>query len=101
MSIQKMCNFILKLILLGIPVLAFAVDRNVGLGGVATTLMDPVHLASNFLHAACYIIGGAFLFASIIKYFEHRRSPMMVTMSTIVFLLIAGLVLIAIPLFTS
>ena len=99
---EKMRNLILKIIVLSmLPVLALAaVKDDVGLGGVAHSLMDPVNLASGFLHGTCFLIGGAFLFASIVKYIDHRRSPTMVPMSTIVFLIVAGLVLIAIPLFT-
>lgn len=72
--------------------------KSLGIGTVATNLMDPVSVMADFLHSACVLVGGAFLFASIIKYFEHRRSPTMVPMSTVVFLLIAGLVLISLPL---
>lgn len=74
-----------------------AVAANVGVGGMATGLMDPVSVVADFLHSACILIGGAFLFASIVKYREHRRSPTMVPMSTVVFLVVAGLFLVAIP----
>jgi hypothetical protein len=68
-----------------------------GFGGVAENLLEPVGLASDFLGSACLILGGSFLFASIIKYVEHRRSPLMVPISTVIFLLVAGLVLILLP----
>lgn len=79
------------------PVIAFA-DNSLSLGKVASNLMDPVTVVMDFVHTACVIIGGAFLFASLIKYIEHRRSPTMVPISTVMFLLIAGLLLIALPL---
>jgi hypothetical protein len=69
-----------------------------GIGGVANNLMDPVTMFYKFITSGCILIGGGFLFASVIKYFEHRRSPLMVPISTVVFLLIAGLILIALPL---
>lgn len=71
--------------------------RSIGLGGVANNMMEPVSLLSDFVSAACFVIGGGFLFASIIKYVEHRRSPLMVPISTVVFLFIAGLLLIGLP----
>lgn len=75
--------------------------KDVGFGGVAKSLMEPTSLAKDFLHVACFIIGAAFVFASIVKYIEHRRSPTMIPLSTVFFLLVSGLVLIAIPIFTK
>ena|SRR3990167_3278240 len=68
-----------------------------GLGGVAQNLMDPVEFFSDFVYTGCIVIGSSFLFASLIKYFEHRRSPLMVPISTVVFLLIAGILLLLLP----
>lgn len=86
-----------------VPVMALAANRNanVGLGGMANSLMGPVGVATSFMHGACFLVGGAFLFASIVKYVDHRRSPTMVPFSTVVFLIVAGLMLLGIPLFTS
>jgi hypothetical protein len=73
-----------------------------GLGGVARNMTSgPVSFASTFLNAGCFVIGSSFLFASVVKYNEHRRSPLMVPISTVVFLLIAGLILVGIPILTS
>ena len=68
-----------------------------GFGGVAEELMAPVGLMADFTYSACIVVGASFLFASLIKYIEHRRSPLMVPISTPVFLLIAGLVLVLMP----
>ena len=68
------------------------------LGSIADNLMNPVGVMSSFVSSGCILIGGAFLFASIIKYVEHRRSPLMVPISTVIFLLFAGLLLIVLPL---
>lgn len=68
-----------------------------GLGGVAGNMMEPVTLFSDFVDTGCLVIGLGFLFASIIKYVEHRRSPLMVPISTVVFLLIAGIILLILP----
>lgn len=92
-----MRNILTKIIGLTLfPNLTFAA-QSVGFAMVADSLMDPVNIAGSFLNSACFLIGGAFLFASIIKFFEHRRSPTMVPISTIVFLLVAGLILLLLP----
>jgi len=96
-----MRNLLLKILMLTlVPGLALSA-KPVGIGGVANSLMEPVGLATNFLHSGCYLIGAAFIFASFVKYMDHRRSPTMVPISTVIFLIIAGLVLIAIPIFTK
>lgn len=89
---------VLKIIILYcIPVLALAKAPDAGLGHVAQNLMEPVGIFSDFIQTACILIGGSFIFASVIKYFEHRRSPLMVPISTVIFLLIAGIILILLP----
>lgn len=77
---------------------AIYADSLTGFGKVAENLMSPVGLASDFVYSACIIIGVSFVFAGIIKYFEHRRSPLMVPISTVIFLLVAGIVLLLLPL---
>lgn len=92
---------ILGILIIGVlfPLAAMAATKSppLSLGQVATNLMEPVNVVTSFVHTTCIIIGGAFVFAGIIKYFEHRRSPTMVPISTVFFLLIAGSVLIALP----
>lgn len=68
-----------------------------GLGGVASNMLEPVTFASDFVGTACLVIGIGFILASIIKYIEHRRSPLMVPISTVIFLLIAGVILVLLP----
>lgn len=72
-------------------------DTATGIGAVAINVLEPVSVFSDFLYSGCWIIGGSFVFASIVKYFEHKRSPLMVPISTVVFLLLAGAILIALP----
>ncbi|GEM_PF-1248277 len=90
-------------ILILFPVMAIAADEQAvetvsGIGQVAENLLEPLGLFSNFIHTACFVLGVSFLFASIIKYIEHRRSPLMVPISTVVFLIIAGAALLLLPL---
>lgn len=99
-----MINQILKyvaifFIFLFVSKLGFAqyIAKGQGIGQVAQNALEPVGFMSDFVHSACIVLGCSFLFASIIKYFEHRRSPLMPPMSTVVFLLIAGLVFLLLP----
>lgn len=78
------------------PGLTLAVPSE-GIGAVAMNVLEPVSVFSDFLYSGCWIIGGSFIFASIVKYVEHKRSPLMVPMSTVVFLFLAGAILIALP----
>lgn len=89
--------FILLVLLL--PLMGYADDPApvYGIGEVAENLLQPVDLMADFVHSACFLIGFSFLFATVVKYFEHRRSPLMVPISTVVFLLIAGIALILLP----
>ncbi|WP_114834486.1 hypothetical protein [Aquicella lusitana] len=80
-----------------LPLKAVAGNNDLGVGGVAQNLMEPVGFFSDFVQTGCFIIGASFLFAALIKYFEHRRSPLMVPISTVIFLVIAGVVLVLLP----
>lgn len=68
-----------------------------GVGFVAENLMDPVGMAADFIYTGCFILGASFIFAAVVKYVEHRRNPLMVPISTVVFLLLAGILLFLIP----
>ncbi len=94
-----MVNFLFKTILffmLPAIVLAYSTGGT-GLGGVAVNMMEPVTLVSDFVDTGCIVVGIGFLIASIVKYIEHRRSPLMVPISTVIFLLVAGIVLVLMP----
>ncbi len=98
---KMMTNLLLRL--LGLfwlslaPALASTTDSGKGIGQVAQNLLEPVGFMSDMVQTGCFVIGLSFIFAAIIKYFEHKRSPLMVPISTVVFLAIAGLVLIGLP----
>lgn len=95
-----MLNVLLRMIAFSLMVPAAVAAKSTeptGIGLVAQNLMAPVSLMSNFVFSGCLIIGASFIFASIVKYFEHRRSPLMVPLSTVLFLFFAGAFLIALP----
>lgn len=92
-------KLLLSMIALFIPALVMGkeADHSVGLANVAQNLMEPVGVVADFVQTGCLVIGGAFIFTSIIRYIEHRRSPLMTPISTVVFLFIAGILLILLP----
>jgi len=95
--ISSILHFVCILLL---PGSVFAAKKIGGIGYVAQNIMDPVNLISDFVNSACFLIGGSFLLASLIKYREHRRNPLMVPLSTVFFLMIAGTILVLMPLIT-
>ncbi|MFZ2315672.1 MAG: hypothetical protein WAW86_08470 [Gammaproteobacteria bacterium] len=72
-----------------------------GLGLVAKNMMEPVGLFGDMINTACWLLGGAFLLISIIKYKQHRTNPTMVPISTVVFLIVAGAILVSLPLLAT
>lgn len=96
-NMMRSCLIFISLFLLPILTMAATKGNPAGFGDVAKHMMEPVGIMSDLVDTACFVLGGSFLFASIIKYFEHRRSPLMVPISTVIFLLIAGIVLILLP----
>lgn len=91
-----MIRFILFLIIF-MPGLVFS-ESPTGFGGVATNLMEPVIVLSDFVSSTAIIIGAIFIFSSFLKYLQYRVNPLAVPISTVVFLLICGIVLVLLPL---
>lgn len=97
---MKRYRYRLMLLLLWLPLSVLAAKHAQpasGIGQVANNMMEPVALIADFIDTACFVIGGSFLFASLIKYIEHRRSPLMVPLSTVIYLMLAGLLLLLLP----
>lgn len=85
--------------LIGLAVLPLrAIAEQAGLGVVADNLMTPVSIVSNFMYSASLVIGITALFASFLKYMQHRVNPLAHPMGTVVLLLLLGVVLICLPL---
>ena len=80
-----------------LPLLSIAAKNQVSAGKIAQSLLEPVNLMADMLSTASFVIGGAFLFASLIKYVEHKRSPLMVPISTVIYLFLFGLSLALLP----
>lgn len=83
-----------------LPELARAAGREAtGIGAFANATLGPIETLTYAITNISIILGIAFLVTAVIKYFEYRRSPMMVTVSTIFFFVVAGLILIGLPFF--
>ncbi len=71
--------------------------NNLSFGVVAQNMTEPMEVVSAFVSVGCLVVGVSCLFACIVKYFEHRRNPLYVSLSTVVWLLIIGLLLLILP----
>lgn len=82
-----------------IPKLAQAEDalKPTGWGEVASNLMEPVTIVSNFVGTASFVVGVTCIFGAFLRYTQHRKNPLVAPMSTIVLLLVIGIVLIFLP----
>ena len=69
-----------------------------GIGGVATNMLEPVYVVSGFISTASIIIGGTCLFGAFLKYMQYRVNPLAAPMSTVLVLLIIGIILVCLPL---
>lgn len=86
---------ILALILMSlVSHLAFAM---VSLGTIADNITEPIEIVSGFVSIGCLIVGVACMFAALVKYFEHCKSPLAVPISTVIWLVLIGIALLALP----
>lgn len=69
----------------------------VGWGAVANDFMTPVDVLTIFVVNACIVLGITFLFATFLKYRQHRVSPLHVPLSTVIFLLILSILILLLP----
>ena len=90
-------SYILFFIIILISSLVCAEEMS-GFGGMAKSMMEPVNILSDFVSSVALILGIMFIFGSFIKYLQYRVNPLAVPISTVVFLLICGIVLVLLPL---
>jgi len=69
-----------------------------GLTNVVDNLMVPITLAVGFMSTASLIVGMTCVFASFVRYRQHRSNPLAHPIGTVLALLGAGLVLLFLPL---
>lgn len=71
--------------------------RTTSLGELATDLIEPVSIVSDFIGTGSIIIGICSLIGAFLRYLEYRKNPMVSPISTIVVLFIIGLALVSLP----
>lgn len=93
----RLLSYSILFCVLLIPGLALA-DTVSGFGGFATSVMEPLGVLSDFVTSVSLILGVMFIFATVLKYSQHRVNPLAVPLGTVIFLFICGIVLILLPL---
>ena len=78
-------------------ILLGAEEPSSGIGDVAANLLQPVNILADFIGSASIIIGVTLLFGAILKYLQYRINPLASPISTVILLLILGLMLILLP----
>ncbi len=73
-------------------------QQNKSLGQISGNLMEPLSVFTGTAHNICLVLGIAFLAGALIQYKNHRDNPSQAPISRSIFLLIFGLVLVALPL---
>ncbi len=69
-----------------------------GFGQVATNILEPVTIASSFMSGISIVIGMTSLFSAFLRYMQHRVNPLAQPISTVILLVVLGVILIALPL---
>ena len=69
-----------------------------GIGGIAYNLIGPVEVVASFLSGMAIIIGLTCLFGAFVRYMQYRVNPLAHPISTVVTLLILGVLLLLLPL---
>lgn len=91
-------NIRLLLLFLLYPTLAIGYkNRDVGIGGMANNLMDPVGIVTEFVVNGSIIIGVCFLFSAFLRYTRYRMNPLESPLSTVMVFILIGLILIGLP----
>jgi Ca2+/H+ antiporter len=89
--------FLYYVLILPVMAIAYQPYRSQGVGRVATNMMEPVTILANFIGSMSIVIGLSFLLGAVVKYSQHRMNPMAVPISTVVLLLIMGVLLVSVP----
>jgi hypothetical protein len=72
--------------------------NSTSLGDVAANLTAPISAVRYAFNAACYILGAGFLLSSLFRFGRYRQNQQEAPLSSVVTLLLIGLVLIILPL---
>lgn len=87
---------ILWILIFLVPCVTMA-DKTESIGEVAKQLMEPVTVLSSFIGNGSIIVGVMSLFGALMRYMQHRVNPLASPISTVIVLLILGIVLVCLP----
>lgn len=96
--VNEMCQllrFSLLMIIIFTSTAVFSASNSIG--DIAYQLVEPVSIVSDFIGTSSLIIGIMCVFASFLRYLQYRVNPLVAPMSTVIILLVLGLVLIGLP----
>lgn len=68
-----------------------------GVGQFANEMVEPVGLVGKFITTASIMIGVGCLFGSFLRYSQYRVNPLAAPISSVIILLVLGLVSLALP----
>jgi hypothetical protein len=95
-----MCYLFVFYVLFGLlyscAVLAFG--GNEGVGAIANDIQQPISLIIQLVRAVSAICGFGLTLGGILKFLEHRRNPVAVTLSAVFFMFLFGFALISVAL---
>jgi hypothetical protein len=69
-----------------------------GIGDFANAMIEPVGLLAHMITAASIMIGVGCLFGGFLRYTQFRINPLAAPLSSVITLVVLGLVLLALPL---
>lgn len=80
------------------PVTPSNTTGSLAIGAVANNLLQPVEMLSGFFSGASVIIGMSCLFGAFVRYRQYRTNPLASPISTVITLLVLGILLLLLPL---
>tara|TARA_B100000508_G_C11407508_1_gene251574 strand:- start:509 stop:886 length:378 start_codon:yes stop_codon:yes gene_type:complete len=83
---------------LAAPDVVFAGTQSTSMGTVAANLTTPISAVRYAFNAACYVLGAGFCVSTLFRYSRFRQNPQEAPFSSVITLLLIGVVLIILPL---
>lgn len=80
-----------------IPCKLFASPTAQGFGDIASNMLEPVGILSDFIGTASIIVGMCAIFAGFFRYMEYRKNPLVSPISTVILLIVIGVILVSLP----
>lgn len=92
-----MNTIILRLMIFMVSCLPIPALCTEGIGHFAGELVEPVTILSNFISTGSFIVGIMLLVSALMRYMQYRVNPLASPLSTVIVLLVLGLMLVSLP----